>query len=140
MAKVGVLGTGTWGMALARVLADPAAEILCRIREDAELEPQQRAVAYDAFYRAFLSETGGEGKWLNELLEKGKKTKKIPSKLLIDTLDSMDADEQMTDRMYDALEAAGVEIDVDDVLEIIGKADALEPSAEELQQQTEKSE
>lgn len=53
---------------MSRVLAEPAAEILCRIREDDELMPQQRAVAYDAFYRAFLSETGGEGKWLNDLL------------------------------------------------------------------------
>lgn len=53
---------------MGRVLAQPAADILCRIREDEQLEPQQRAVAYDAFYRAFLSETGGESKWLNELL------------------------------------------------------------------------
>ena len=74
---------------------------------------------------------------LAQLLEKGKATKKIPSKLLIDTLDAMDADEQTTDRMYDALEAAGVEIDVDDVLEIIGKSDLLEPSAQELEQEAE---
>lgn len=53
---------------MARVLAEPAADVLCRIREDEELTPPQRAVAYDAFYRAFLSETGGEAKWLNELL------------------------------------------------------------------------
>ena len=74
---------------------------------------------------------------LAQLLEKGKATKKIPSKLLIDTLDAMDADEQTTDRLYDALEAAGVEIDVDDVLEIIGKSDLLEPSAQELEQEAE---
>ena len=74
---------------------------------------------------------------LAQLLEKGKATKKIPSKLLIDILDAMDADEQTTDRMYDALEAAGVEIDVDDVLEIIGKSDLLEPSAQELEQEAE---
>ena len=49
-------------------------------------------------------------KKLQELLEKGKATKKIPSRLLIETLDLLDADEQMTEQMYDALEAAGLEI------------------------------
>lgn len=76
-------------------------------------------------------------KKLHELLEKGKGTKKIPSKQFIATLDAIDADEQMTDRMYDALEAAGMELDVDDVLEIIGQAEALEPSAEKLEQEAE---
>ena len=77
-------------------------------------------------------------KKLNELLEKGKATKKIPSRQLIETLDLLDADEQTTEQMYDALEAAGVEIDVDDVLEIIGKADDLEPTSEQLSQEEEK--
>ena len=77
-------------------------------------------------------------KKLQELLEKGKTTKKIPSRLLIETLDFLDADEQTTEQMYDALEAAGMEIDVDDVLEIIGKADDLEPTAEQLNQEAEK--
>ena len=43
---------------------------------------------------------------LNELLEAGKASGKIPSKLLLETLDSIDADEQQTDQIYDALEAA----------------------------------
>ena len=77
-------------------------------------------------------------KKLQELLEKGKATKKLPSRLLIETLDLLDADEQMTEQMYDALEAAGIEIDVDDVLEIIGKADELEPTSEQLSQEEEK--
>ncbi len=77
-------------------------------------------------------------KKLQELLEKGKATKKLPSRLLIETLDFLDADEQTTERMYDALEAAGIEIDVDDVLELIGKADDLEPTAEQLNQEAEK--
>ena len=76
-------------------------------------------------------------KKLGELLEKGKGTKKIPSKQFIETLDAIDADEQMTDRMYDALEAAGVELDVDDVMEVIGAAEALEPSSEALAQEAE---
>ena len=74
-------------------------------------------------------------KKLNELLEKGKAAKKIPSRQLIETLDIMDADEQTTEQMYDALEAAGIEIDVDDVLEIIGKVDELEPTSEQLSQE-----
>ena len=77
-------------------------------------------------------------KKLQELLEKGKATKKLPSRLLIETLDLLDADEQMTEQMYDALEAAGIEIDVDDVLEIIGKTDELEPTSEQLSQEEEK--
>lgn len=53
---------------MARVLAEPAADILCCIREDEALTAPRRAVAYDAFYRAFLAETGGEAKWIDELL------------------------------------------------------------------------
>ncbi len=76
-------------------------------------------------------------KKLQELLEKGKESKKILSGQLIETLDALDADEQMTERLYDALEAAGIEINVDDVLEIIKKTDDLEPSAEQLEQKEE---
>ena len=76
-------------------------------------------------------------KKLEELIEYGKKNKKLPSKLLIDTLDALDADEKQTDYLYDALEAAGVEIDVEDVLELIGKNEMLEPSESELKQEQE---
>ncbi len=76
-------------------------------------------------------------KKLNELLQKGQATKKIPSKHLIETLDVLDADEQMTDRMYDALETAGMEIDVEDVLDLIQKSIELEPSAQALAQEEE---
>ena len=76
-------------------------------------------------------------KKLQELLQKGQTVKKIPSKHLIETLDVLDADEQMTDRMYDALEAAGMEIDVEDVLDLIQKSVELEPSAQALAQEEE---
>ena len=85
--------------------------------------------------RTELEQTDLFQKKLQELLEKGKATKKIPSRLLIETLDLLDADEQTTEQMYDALEAAGIEIDVDDVLEIIGKVDDLEPTSEQLSQE-----
>ncbi len=78
-------------------------------------------------------------KKLQELLDKGKETKKIYSGQLIETLDALDADEQMTEKLYDALEAAGIEINVDDVLEIIEKSDDLEPSAEQLEQKQEET-
>ena len=76
-------------------------------------------------------------KKLAELIEQGKKEKKLPSKLLIDALDALDADADQTDRVYDALEAAGIEIDVGDVLDIIGNNDLLEPTASQLKQEAE---
>ena len=55
---------------MGRVLAEPAADILCAIRADEELEPAFREMCYEAFYRAFVTETGGESRWVDELLEK----------------------------------------------------------------------
>ena len=69
---------------------------------------------------------------LKELLEKSKKTKRVASKDLIDVLDAIDADDTQTDMIYDALEAAGVEIDVTDVVEMITKPEEMTPSAEDL--------
>ena len=70
---------------------------------------------------------------LQQLLELGKKDKKVASKDLIDALDSIDADEQQTDMIYNALEAAGIEIDVSDVVEMLSKPDDLAPSDEDLE-------
>lgn len=70
---------------------------------------------------------------LQQLLETAKKDKKLASKDLIDALDAIDADEQQTDMIYDALEAAGVEIDVSDVVEMLTKPDDTAPSEEELE-------
>ena len=70
---------------------------------------------------------------LQQLLERAKKEKKIPSKDLIDTLDAIDADERQTDLIYDALEAAGVDIDVSDVVELLQKPDDMLPSREDLE-------
>lgn len=69
---------------------------------------------------------------LQQLLEKGKKEKKLTSAELIDALEEIDADEKQTDMIYDALEAAGIEIDVSDVVELLQKPDELAPSAEDL--------
>ena len=70
---------------------------------------------------------------LQQLLARAKKEKKIHSKDLIDTLDTIDADEQQTDMIYDALEAAGVDIDVSDVVELLAKPDDMLPSQEDLE-------
>jgi len=70
---------------------------------------------------------------LQQLLELGKKEKKVASKDLIDALDSIDADEQQTDMIYNALEAAGIEIDVSDVVELLSKPDDMAPSEEDLE-------
>jgi len=69
---------------------------------------------------------------LKSLIETGKKEGKISSKQLLDTLDAIDADEKQTEQIYDALEKAGIEIDVSDVAEIIEAADGLLPTDTEL--------
>ena len=55
---------------------------------------------------------------LQALLEESKKTGKVASKKLVETLDAVDATEEQTEKFYDVLEAAGVEIDVSDVLDL----------------------
>ena len=72
---------------------------------------------------------------LKQLFEEGKKNGKIPSKLLLQALEAMDADEAQTDRIYDMLEKTGIEIDVSDLAEAISTApeDAL-PTDAELEQ------
>ena len=69
---------------------------------------------------------------LKSLIEIGRKEGKITSKQLLTTLDAIDADEKMTEQIYDALEKAGIEIDVSDVAEIIDAAEDLLPSDAEL--------
>ena len=67
------------------------------------------------------------------LLEEAKKTGKVASKTLVETLDAVDATEEQTEKFYDVLEAAGVEIDVSDVLDLIGTADMENPTLSEMQ-------
>ena len=69
---------------------------------------------------------------LKALIELGKKNGKVTSKQLLQTLDAIDADEKQTDMIYDALEKAGIEIDVSDVAEIISASEALLPTDSEL--------
>ena len=69
---------------------------------------------------------------LQLLLEKARREKRVASKDLIDALESSNADEKQTDLIYDALEAEGIEIDVVDVVELLTKADDVNPTDEEL--------
>ena len=69
---------------------------------------------------------------LTQLLQTAKKSGKIASKTLVETLEAVDATEEQTEAFYDILEAAGVEIDVSDVLELIGTADMINPTLSEM--------
>ena len=70
---------------------------------------------------------------LQALLKESKKTGKVASKKLVETLDAVDATEEQTEKFYDVLEAAGVEIDVSDVLDLIGTAELDNPTLSEMQ-------
>ena len=70
---------------------------------------------------------------LQTLLEESKKTGKVASKKLVETLDAVDATEEQTEKFYDVLETAGVEIDVSDVLDLIGTAELDNPTLSEMQ-------
>ena len=67
------------------------------------------------------------------LLEDGKKSGKVSSKKLVETLDAVDATEEQTEQFYDVLEAAHVEIDVSDVLDLIGTAELDNPTLGEME-------
>ena len=69
---------------------------------------------------------------LQGLLEESKKTGKVASKKLVETLDAVDATEEQTEKFYDVLETAGVEIDVSDVLDLIGTAELDNPTLGEM--------
>lgn len=55
---------------MSRVLAQPVAQMIVNIRADEQLTPQERAMLCEAIYAAFLTETGGEPRWVDEELEK----------------------------------------------------------------------
>ena len=71
---------------------------------------------------------------LEQLLAEGEKTGKLPSKRLLDTLDQLDAEPEVLEQFYDALESAGVEITVDDILDSFtpdGEVQPAEPVEED---------
>ena len=70
---------------------------------------------------------------LEALITEAKKTGKVASKHLVETLDDVDATQDQTERFYDILEQAGIEIDVSDVLDLIGTADMDNPPLGEMQ-------
>lgn len=70
---------------------------------------------------------------LEALITEAKKTGKVSSKHLVETLDDVDATQDQTERFYDILEQAGIEIDVSDVLDLIGTADMDNTTLSEMQ-------
>lgn len=52
-----------------RVLAEPLAKMMYNIMRDSEVKDADRDMMYDALYRAFLSETGGDARWVDAELE-----------------------------------------------------------------------
>ena len=70
---------------------------------------------------------------LEALITEAKKTGKVSSKHLVETRDDVDATQDQTERFYDILEQAGIEIDVSDVLDLIGTADMDNPTLSEMQ-------
>ncbi len=70
---------------------------------------------------------------LTALLDEAKKSGKLASKKLIETLDAADTTEEQTEKFYDVLEAAGIEIDVSDVLEMISSSELKNPTVGEIQ-------
>ena len=70
---------------------------------------------------------------LTNLLETAKQNGRVASKTLVETLDSVDATEEQTEQFYDILENARIEIDISDVLDLIGNADLENPTLREMQ-------
>ena len=70
---------------------------------------------------------------LEALITEAKKTGKVSSKHRVETLDDVDATQDQTERFYDIHEQAGNEIDVSDVLDLIGTADMDNPTLSEMQ-------
>ncbi len=73
-------------------------------------------------------------KKLMALLTESKKTGKVSSKNLVLTLDAMEATDEVAEQVYDLLEANSIEIDVSDVIEILGpeSLDDSVPTEEDL--------
>ena len=70
---------------------------------------------------------------LEALITEAKKTGKVSSKHLVETLDDVDATQEQTEQFYNILEQSGIEIDVSDVLDLIGSADMDNPTLSEMQ-------
>ena len=59
---------------------------------------------------------------------------RVSSKALLETLDVISATDEQTEKIYDLLEEAGIEIDVSDVLPLISSPDLDNPTLDDMQQ------
>ncbi|MDR3208124.1 MAG: RNA polymerase sigma factor RpoD [Oscillospiraceae bacterium] len=56
---------------------------------------------------------------IKELLERGKRRGKLTDKELMDALEDLDFDSEQIDKLYDTLESMGIEVAVEDGLEVV---------------------
>ena len=73
---------------------------------------------------------------LDALMSKGKKDGTVSSRAVIDMLDAIDATPEQAEQIYNTLEAAGIEIDVGDILDLLQGVPDLaeeEPTESEIQ-------
>lgn len=73
---------------------------------------------------------------LDALMSKGKKDGTVSSRAVIDMLDAIDATPEQAEQLYNTLEAAGIEIDVGDILDLLQGVPDLadeEPTESEIQ-------
>lgn len=68
---------------------------------------------------------------LDALIAKAGDQNLLSAKVLIDTLEEIQATEEQTDLIYDGIEARGIRIDVSEITELL-KGEDLDPSKEEL--------
>ncbi len=76
---------------------------------------------------------------LQAFVEQAAKGKKVRSGDLIDALDEVGADDRQSEAVYDALDEAGVEIDLSDMVGLLERPEELAPSAEELELEKEET-
>lgn len=71
---------------------------------------------------------------LSNLLTAAQKCGKVSSKQLVETLDEIDANERVTEQIYELIANLGIELDVSDVIELIDESELYNPTAEELEE------
>ena len=69
---------------------------------------------------------------IHAVLEEGKKKGNISSKELLDVFEELDLSQEQMDKFYDTLETMGIEVTVNDLVDI--PADELSPEIEDLQE------
>ena len=94
---------------------------------------KEQALSKEQVLLQKLGMTAENRQKLEALLVGAKKTGKVLSKSLVETLDAVDATQDQTEQFYDILEQCGIEIDVSDVLDLIGNTELDNPTLGEIE-------